>query len=48
MIVKCIYRTWDDTNYSINYLTLYTGASIPKCGINVNCLGDNRIASICI
>lgn len=44
----CIYRTWDDTNYSTNDLTLYTGASIPECGININYIGDDLIPSICI
>ncbi|GAN08166.1 hypothetical protein MAM1_0192d07673 [Mucor ambiguus] len=41
-------KTWDDTDYGSNCLTLYTGASIPGGGIDINCVGEDLVAPICI
>ncbi|KAI8645516.1 hypothetical protein BD408DRAFT_65341 [Parasitella parasitica] len=41
-------RSWDATDYSSNCLTLYTGSSIPGGGIDINCIGDDRIVPICV
>lgn len=41
-------RTWDDTDYGSNCLSLYTGASIPGGGIDINCVGNDLIVPICI
>ncbi|KAL9543053.1 hypothetical protein MBANPS3_008296 [Mucor bainieri] len=41
-------KTWDDTDYGSNCLSLYTGASIPGGGIDINCVGEDLISPICI